>query len=88
VGKLLFFIAAKIPIRGVARQAPKVYRIGPWLRGLANEKAASGELKPLAEPLNLGTIDAAQVALPQSPILRRSGGLSYWQADADKPKNQ
>lgn len=40
------------------------------------EKAAPENLKPLAKPLNRGTTNAAQVALPQSPILRR-GGLTF-----------
>jgi hypothetical protein len=62
---------------GHCPQAPEVYRFGALV-----EKEFSGEgkrlqenLKPLAEPLNRGATVAAQVALPQSPILRRCEGI-------------
>jgi hypothetical protein len=40
----------------------------------------------LAEPLNPGAADAAQVALPQSPILRRSKCIEIAKRPADQPK--
>jgi hypothetical protein len=53
------------------------------------KKAAPENLKPPVEPLNRGTTDAAQVALPQSLILRRSEGrlpdLKLGSASAKSP---
>ena len=68
--ELLFFIGPKIAI--VDQVPTKFIAFGPWLRGFRKRKSGFRKLKPLAEPLNRGATDAAQVALPQSPILRRS----------------
>ena len=57
---------------GALPQAPEVYRFGALVERGPRKKRLQCELKPLAEPLNRGAADAAQVALPQSPILRRS----------------
>ena len=77
---------------GRCPQAHEVYRFGALVeRGFSGEsKTASGDLKPLAEPLNRGAADAAQVALPQSPILRRSksSGAAVKRAGQRKPSRE
>ena len=74
VSQLLFFIPARVTEWGRCPQAPEVYRFAALVeKGPAGKrKRLQSGLKPLAEPLNRGALDAAQVALPQSPILRRS----------------
>ena len=64
-------------IGGAASKPSKFNALRPWLREVQRrqKKTASEGLKPLAEPLNRGAAGAAQVALPQSPILRRSEAI-------------
>lgn len=93
VNQLFLFIGWEGSPRGRGPQTPEVYRMGALVErdSARKPKTASGGLKPLAEPLNPGAAGAAQVALPQSPILRRSVRIEVGEHGGrqnKKPRNE